>query len=476
MLDRIEVKNFKSLKHLNYKCAQLNLLTGVNGAGKSSFVQLLLFLRSIAGRVKDVSVKIPLASMSDGSEVLSYDDLKYCYALPKDPIAFSVDFSIDGTNRLLFSPFDDDSSGCISRVITKNQNDQIVTIINPEAIRIDEAFKRDAGDFVSFHSFSEEWGDWVPMSKDDAEVGSADPRYKQIEDRRNTQIKELKEREAKKASVFDLLFGNLKMVSAFRERPHEVHMGGSFSNVINVGGVTFNPEGSDIIEFISKYGTTKILDKGNPMIFPGDRLRGKVISVPCNQDTLLGQLQLWMNVVSPGAKIFAESVRVGGSEQVVMSVGFGDDEKDMRKFKPQNVGFGISYVLPVLVTLLMSKPGDIVIIENPEAHLHPRGQSAMGNLLARAAAYGIQLFVETHSDHVINGVRVAVKKGIVKPKDVNIAFFERMGYNVKSTDGAVHKEYYAEERDIKVDSRGSLSEYPEDFMDEWNIQLMELMK
>ena len=100
----------------------------------------------------------------------------------------------------------------------------------------------------------------------------------------------------------------------------------------------------------------------------------------------------------------------------------------------------------------------------------------MGNLIARAAAYGVQVFVETHSDHVINGIRVAVKKGVVKPEDVNIAFFERKGHEITAEDGTKHKEYYADVRNIKIDGNGSLSEYPEDFMDEWNNQLMRLMK
>ena len=478
MLERIEVKNFKSLKHLNYKCAQLNLLTGVNGSGKSSFVQLLLFLRSIAGRIKNFSVEVPLASISEGDETLSYGDLKYCYASSKDPISFSVDFS---TRNAVFVPFDEDSSGSISRVIVKSQNDQTVRIMNPEAIRIDADFKRAASDYVYFEKLSDDLGDWVAFSKDnqgDMEVGSTDPRYKQLEEHWDSQIKELKRREERKASAYAVALGNLKMVSAFRERPHEVHKGGHFSGDFSEAKVALNPEGMDVVEFISKCGAKEYLfyDKKNPMILSGKKSFGDVASVPSNQTTLLEQLQLWLNVVSPGAKIFVESIKVGGLEQIVMSVGFGGNEKDMQKFKPQNVGFGISYVLPVLVTLLVSRPGDTVIIENPEAHLHPRGQSAMGNLLARAAAYGIQLFVETHSDHVINGMRVAVKNGIVKPSDVNIAFFERKGHDVMGEDGAMHKEYYAEERDIKIDSMGSLSEYPEDFMDEWDNQLMELLK
>ena len=85
------------------------------------------------------------------------------------------------------------------------------------------------------------------------------------------------------------------------------------------------------------------------------------------------------------------------------------------------------------------------------------------------------MFVETHSDHIINGVRVAVRDGVLKPEDVNIAFFERkerLKDNAKDSDDM---EIHSEIRNIKIDDNGSLSEYPEDFMDEWNNQLLELM-
>ena len=131
----------------------------------------------------------------------------------------------------------------------------------------------------------------------------------------------------------------------------------------------------------------------------------------------------------------------------------------------------------MLVTLLTAKSGSIIIIENPEAHLHPRGQAEMGRLIAETVARGVQVFVETHSDHVINGIRVSVKKGVVKPEDVNIAFFERKAHDVQNEEGeGSHREIYAEVRNIKVDGKGSLSEYPADFMDEWNNQLMKLIK
>ena len=118
----------------------------------------------------------------------------------------------------------------------------------------------------------------------------------------------------------------------------------------------------------------------------------------------------------------------------------------------------------------------IVIIENPEAHIHPRGQAKLGELIARATASGAQVFVETHSDHVINGVRVAVRDGILKPEDVNIAFFERKEQLKDNPVDDDDTEIFSVVRNIKVDANGALSEYPEDFMDEWNNQLMELMK
>ena len=64
------------------------------------------------------------------------------------------------------------------------------------------------------------------------------------------------------------------------------------------------------------------------------------------------------------------------------------------EYRPTNVGFGLSYVLPVLVALLAAPPGGLVIIENPEAHLHPHGQTMMGELCARAAAAGVQVIIE----------------------------------------------------------------------------------
>ncbi|RZK67405.1 MAG: hypothetical protein EOO92_24265, partial [Pedobacter sp.] len=62
-----------------------------------------------------------------------------------------------------------------------------------------------------------------------------------------------------------------------------------------------------------------------------------------------------------------------------------------------DVGFGVSQVLPIVVALILAKPNQLVYVEQPELHLHPRAQVEMAKLLAEAAQRGVQVVVETHS-------------------------------------------------------------------------------
>jgi len=134
-------------------------------------------------------------------------------------------------------------------------------------------------------------------------------------------------------------------------------------------------------------------------------------------------------------------------------------------YKPINVGFGYSYVLPIVISVLLAEPKSIIIVENPEAHLHPAAQSRIVSFILKyAKAKELQIFMETHSDHVINGLRIAVRKKDIDRKDVSILHFERDANNNESP----------KFEQIKVDNKGNLSAYPEDFMDEWTKQLLEL--
>lgn len=134
-------------------------------------------------------------------------------------------------------------------------------------------------------------------------------------------------------------------------------------------------------------------------------------------------------------------------------------------FHPVNVGFGYSYVLPVIVGTLLAEKGSIVIIENPEAHLHPRAQSRiMEFLIEQSIKRDLQLIIETHSDHVVNGMRISIKNGTLKPNDGIIQHF---AYTEKGTTPEITR--------ITSDANGNLSDYPGDFQDEWTAQMLELV-
>lgn len=128
--------------------------------------------------------------------------------------------------------------------------------------------------------------------------------------------------------------------------------------------------------------------------------------------TLGGQVDLWMNYIVPGVDVRAERVQ----EINQAFVQFNNNA-------PYNVGFGISYVLPIIVAGLIAQKGEMLIIENPEAHLHPSGQSRIGKFLAAVAKSGTQVIIETHSEHVVNGVRLASLENVINHEDVVINFF-----------------------------------------------------
>lgn len=97
-----------------------------------------------------------------------------------------------------------------------------------------------------------------------------------------------------------------------------------------------------------------------------------------------------------------------------------------------DVGYGVSQVLPVITELLRPDTPPMFLLQQPEVHLHPSAQAALGSLFCDVAGPKRQLIVETHSDHLIDRVRMDVRDGEtkLKPNDVSILYFERKGLHV----------------------------------------------
>jgi predicted ATPase len=133
-------------------------------------------------------------------------------------------------------------------------------------------------------------------------------------------------------------------------------------------------------------------------------------------------------------------------------------------YRATNVGFGLSYTLPVITALLVGTiiPNSLVIIENPEAHLHPKGQTEMAKLIALCTQAGAQIIVETHSDHIFDGIRIAAKK-MNMAKDIQIHWFE--------LDENKNTQVYSP----ILSNDGRIEEWPQGFFDQFEINSSELI-
>ena len=180
--------------------------------------------------------------------------------------------------------------------------------------------------------------------------------------------------------------------------------------------------------------------------------------------SLIHQVGAWLSEMSPGVKL--DAVRY--EETGIVGMQYGTVQE---KYSPLNVGFGLSYVTPVLVALLKAGKGDLVVLENPEAHIHPRGQRRLGELISKAVKGGVQVVVETHSDHILNGIRLSVKNKTISTDDVRLNFF----YQEMNKDNEKGVSYSCRKTSPMILADGSLTDWPEGFFDEWDKALLELL-
>jgi len=176
------------------------------------------------------------------------------------------------------------------------------------------------------------------------------------------------------------------------------------------------------------------------------------------------QVVAWLDEISPGVQI--ETIEYKDMDLVSLRYAFIIGDQKSNFYRSTNVGFGITYTLPIVVALLASKQNALILLENPEAHLHPKGQFTMGELIARTARCGVQVIVETHSDHILNGIRVAVHDKKLEPSQLRIYFLDR-----NKEKGQMCSKVIA----LKIDKDGRIDKWPDGFFDEWDKSLERLI-
>ena len=234
-----------------------------------------------------------------------------------------------------------------------------------------------------------------------------------------------------------------------------------------LGAEHLGPKKQYSVENWRKNGIIKLGTAGE-FVVPFLATEGEKIKIPdklCHPkgktNRLIDKVSAWMGEISPGVRLTAQILPL--IEKAKLEISYREDRLVSDPFLPVNVGFGIPYVLPLIVELLISSDKSLLLIENPESHLHPKGQTRIAQLISLAAENGCQIICESHSDHIINGVRVAAKQGLISNGKIGISFFSKNRNQETKVDN------------IYVDAEGNLSDYPAGLLDEWGILMTELI-
>lgn len=274
-----------------------------------------------------------------------------------------------------------------------------------------------------------------------------------------------------KENYFDTVGGITKTNSAIK---NQIKTFPSYINSIlgstNLHYVSADRRGP--VEFVEKMEIPDFHRVGRDGIFTINTLSTYQEKIPISMNLndednwerdLLTATTEWINFIMTGGSLNVndgQNNKEHRTSTISLEFNLGKN-KDKRGFQPYNVGFGYSYILSIIVTALIAKEGNLVIIENPEAHLHPKAQLHMAYLLAKLAARGVQVFIETHSEHIVNGFRLAALKNEyhLSNKDISIFFFD----------------YNYEVYPLHIEPTGRIPNWPKGFFDQYQQELAEIM-
>lgn len=301
-----------------------------------------------------------------------------------------------------------------------------------------------SGDYISLGNSGDIINEYTEESYIKIEIEDTDNKKVSINMPYESNVNLLKadcicDKDLDKVNIFNDSF---EYIAADRIVPQNIFSSINYSRNLGI-------HGDKVFSYLSLYG--------NEAVYPALCIEG--IS-----DGLIYQTNYWINRLFHGFNFNIQEIIKADS----ISLRYQEKSSNnaSNEYRPINVGFGITYILPVIVALLKAKPGDLVIIENPECHLHPKAQRQIGELLSIVANAGIQVIVETHSDHILNGIRISAKNSIIKPSDTQILFFDR-----ECVSGVFNTNVFAP----NILEDGSLDYWPEGFFDEWDNALTELL-
>jgi len=364
MIKKLSLQNFKLFQHQSLEFSNLNLLTGLNGMGKSTVIQALLLLRDTF--FNNLIEKQLNLSKQDFNNILfdagKVKDVRFAYA-----DITTIDFGLMLESQSYFWKYD-------ARQPAGKKLPVIDTNVTKENL-------------TNYSLFNE----------------------------------------------------NFCYLSAERIVPKNEYY-----------------KSSESIQKVNKFGNTG--EYALNFLLENSNLEVSLKHPFESKTNLESQVNAWLREISPEINYH---ITPKGADKLHLDYSFFGNSTI--HFDPRNVGFGITYTLPIIIALLSAQKGDLIIIENPESHLHPKGQSKLAELMCLAAQAGIQIFCETHSDHIVNGVYVAIANKILSIENSKIYFFDREPNNS-----------FSNVTEIQVDQNGFIKNEVDNYFDQYHNDLKTL--
>jgi predicted ATPase len=436
MLSEITLSNFKCFKETTtFPLANINLLTGINGRGKSSVLQALLLMKQSV----DINEKTEQVYLNGNCVDLgSIKDVKNTHTLIEEPIILTFKSNIAAFKGVFLQA----SYEFSTNEITKSDGVSIPVNLNDRQLLIKKIR------FNSNAEFSIHFGDNYPVI--DKENMSHTHCLDLIENRLQNKHIDLR-------LPLHLVFENLMPLFLFdiKNRPAQLHYYlVNFQKIHYISADRIGPQNFYQYTNTSKFITVDKQGKYAPFILFKKREESVYEPLCLGQDakTVEQQTEEWLSHILDGAKI---SIK-GENETIGIEYNSG--------YKPSNVGFGYSYILPIIISGLIAKKGEILIVENPEAHLHPKAQSKLTKFLAKVAACGVQIFIESHSEHILNALRVVSinKEFAITNSDISVLYFQDDEQKLVIP--------------IPINANGSIEFWPESFFDQEEKDLSEIFR
>jgi len=421
MITQIKLTNFKCFKEeTTFPLSKFNLLTGVNGGGKSTLLQsLLLMHQSIEHDMYTTQLILNGSCVNLGS----FDDVRNRDISGSEPISFEFKSS-HNTSHYRLNPKNDDSMSLhiseIRRQVNPKNDDSPSLFILDDISRID--FRRFCYDSdTKFYIPENNENLFYRLVQLELSLSFRPSSQKQDVIHR---YKWMGERSREGHPEY-LNFERIHFISADRIGPQDFYKKATLPNFPHVG--TRGEFTINLLDKMREFSVAENLCVGNDS--------KKLLT---QTGAWLGKILNYLKVVVPYSNSNFLELLIGG-------------------YKPANVGFGYSSVLPIIVSGLIAQPEDKLIVENPEIHLHPKAQSALIQFLVAVAKTGVQVFVESHSDHVLNALRIAVLQNKLTSKEANILYF-----------GGNDQELVTQ---IPIEEDGTIETWPTGFFDQIDADL-----